>query len=286
MMVATRPDPVDALRVTFWGVRGSTSCCGPDYLEFGGHTPCVEIRLGDRLFVVDAGSGLAAFGVALGAQAPERIDILLSHLHLDHVGGLPFFKPALLPDRQVRIHCGNLGGGDARESLDRLFSPPLFPVKLDQLPAQVEHVGFEAGATLSFEDGAQVRTCPLKHPSGATGYRFSHRGRSVCYVSDVEHEDPWPPPHLRDFVAGADLVIYDAMFSENEYGNCRGWGHSTWQAGVALCRAAGAKAMAVFHLHPLHADAHMRAVEEEVRREMPSAFVARQGLTLSYEPVS
>jgi phosphoribosyl 1,2-cyclic phosphodiesterase len=283
-MKATGPDLDDALRVTFWGVRGSTCCSGPEFTEFGGHTPCVEIRLGDRLFVVDAGTGLGALGAALGSTAPDEVDVLLSHLHLDHVGGLPFFKPVLLSNRHVRIHCGNLGGGDARECLDRLFSPPLFPIKLDQLPATVEHVGFVAGETLTFEDGAEVRTCPLKHPSGATGYRFTHRGRSVCYISDVEHEEPWPPPQLRDFVAGADLVIYDAMFSETEYGHCRGWGHSTWQAGVALCREAGAKAMAVFHLHPLHDDAHMRGVEAEIRREMPSAFVARQGLTMSYAP--
>lgn len=280
------PNSTDTLQITFWGVRGSVSASGPRFEEFGGHTPCVEIRCGDRLFVIDAGTGLAALGSALGHDAPVEIDLLLSHLHLDHIGGLPFFKPALLGDRTLRIHCGNLNGRSAQEPLDRLFSPPLFPIRLDQLPCRIEHVGFKAGETLHFSDGECVDTCLLQHPSGATGYKFHHGGRTVVYVSDLEHTKPWPPQTLKDFVAGADLMIYDAMFSETEYTACRGWGHSTWEAGVELCQEAGVKAMAIFHLHPAHDDAHMRRVEAEVQAVMPTAFVAREGQTFTFEPAA
>jgi phosphoribosyl 1,2-cyclic phosphodiesterase len=274
----------DALAVKFWGVRGSISAAGSRFEEFGGNTPCVEIRCGQRLFVVDAGSGLAAFGAELGTGAPQEIDILLSHLHLDHVGGLPFFKPALMSDRHLRLYCGNLRGETAEAALDRLFSPPLFPISLSQLPGQVEHIGFKAGETLHFRDGASVRTIPLNHPGGATGYRFDHRGRAVCYVSDIEHTEPWPPPELAAFIEGADLVVYDGMFSETEYLRCQGWGHSTWQKGVALCRAAGVEGLAVFHLHPAHDDAHLRLVESEIVDAMPGAFLAREGSTLTFPP--
>ena len=277
-------DEPDALTIRFWGVRGSISASGSRFEEFGGNTPCVEVRCGTRLFIIDAGSGLAALGAAMGPDAPAEIDIVLSHLHLDHVGGMPFFKPALMPDRRIRIHCGNLRGDSAEEAFARLFSPPLFPISLGQLPAAVEHHGFKSGDPLRFADGYEALTIPLNHPGGATGYRFAHRGRALCYISDIEHTDPWPPPELREFVRGADLVIFDGMFSETEYIRCQGWGHSTWQKGVDLCLAAGVEGLAIFHLHPGHDDAQLRAVEAEVKARMPSAFLAREGMTLAYAP--
>lgn len=276
------PPGEDALQVRFWGVRGSVPVSGPLYTEFGGRTPCVEIRCGSRLVIVDAGTGLAAFGDVLGDDAPAEVDILLSHLHLDHVSGLPFFKPALFGQRLVRTYCGNLAGESAREPLDRLYSPPLFPVSLAELPSRFEHFGFRAGDTLELAGGLAVKTHPLHHPGGATGFRFDHRGRSVCYISDIEHTAPWPPPDLVRFIEGTDLVIYDGMFSEAEYCTCVGWGHSTWQKGVALALAAGAKALAIFHLHPSHDDDHLRLVEAAAKAEMPGAFVARDGQALVF----
>jgi phosphoribosyl 1,2-cyclic phosphodiesterase len=276
----------DALQVRFWGVRGSTCASGPEFVGFGSHTACVEIRCGSRLFIVDAGSGIAALGLSLGPTPPAEIDILFSHLHLDHVSGLPFFKPAILgADRIIRTHCGHLDGANAAEALDRLFSPPIFPVRLDQLPARFEHHGFKAGETLIFPDGAAVETHALNHPGGATGFRFNHGGRSVCYISDIEHSNPWPDPALVDFVRNADLVIYDGMFSESEYPACRGWGHSTWQRGVELCRAAGVKALAIFHVYPGHTDTDLETAEAEMKLVMPSAFVARERQALSFAPI-
>lgn len=273
------------LTVRFWGVRGSVSVSGRRFMEFGGHTPCVEVRCGSRLFIVDAGTGLAALGEALGEAAPAEADLLLSHLHLDHIGGLPFFKPLHRRGHTLRIHCGNLGGASAEAALDRVFSPPTFPIRLGELPGQVEHVGFRAGETLAFPDGTVVETLLMPHPGGSTGYRFSHRGRSVCYISDIEHTDPWPGDEIVAFVRGADLAIYDGMFTEAEYPACRGWGHSTWEKGVALARAAGLGALAVFHLHPAHDDAALARIEADLRAAMPEAFLAREGASLAFAPV-
>ena len=271
---------VPGLRIRFWGVRGSVCASGREFVEFGGHTPCVEVRCGERLFIVDAGTGITRLGGLLGADAPRDIDILLSHLHLDHVTGLPFFKPALMPPRTIRTWCGNLGGESAKAALDRLYAPPLFPITLDQLPARFEHHGFKAGATLRFGD-ISVATHPLNHPNGATGYRFEHGGRSVCYISDIEHTQLWPPPDLVTFVRNADVVIYDGMFTEAEYPACKGWGHSTWEKGVELCRAADAKALAIVHLSPKHDDTSLRAQELAIQRSMPTAFVARESQELT-----
>ena len=254
-------------------------------MEFGGHTPSVEVRCGERLFILDAGTGIAALGANLGVHAPAEIDILLSHIHMDHVNGLPFLKPVVLnATRVIRTYCGNLGGDSAGEALDRLYSPPLFPITLNELPARFEHHGFKAGETLRFRDGSTIRTLPLNHPGGATGYRFDHRGRSFCYMTDMEHGANWPDPALVDFVRGADLMLYDGMFSDAEYSRCQGWGHSTWQKGIALCRAAGVKALGIFHLYPGHDDATLRALEAEIQAVMPTAFVARERQAFSFAP--
>ena len=281
-MLWRTPTDESALRVHFWGVRGSVSASGPRFAGFGGHTPCIEIRCGTRLIIIDAGTGLSALGTELADDAPAEIDILLSHLHLDHVGGLPFFQPALSGHRLLRTYCGNLDGESADEALNRLFSPPLFPVTLDELPCRFEHIGFRAGDTLRLADGLAVRTHPLQHPGGATGFRIEHKGRSVCYISDIEHGPSWPPSGLVEFVAGTDLLIYDGMFSEAEYCSCIGWGHSTWQKGLDLAKAATVKGLAIFHLHPAHSDEHLRAVEAAVKAEMPGAFVAREGQALTF----
>jgi phosphoribosyl 1,2-cyclic phosphodiesterase len=239
--------------------------------------------LGDRMFIVDAGSGFIKAGEALMGHVPARIDILFSHLHHDHVSGFPFFAPALAGHCGIHTHCGNLGGASAQHALDTMFAPPLFPVMLKMFPTRFEHYGFKAGETLRF-GAIEIATCPLSHPGNSTGYRFEHGGRSVCYISDVEHADPWPAPHLVRFCRGADLVIYDCMYTAAEYSCFKGWGHSTWNAGLALCQAAGAKRMAAFHHNPLHNDRALDAMQAEIEAASPGSFVAREGQTLVFSP--
>lgn len=277
MTLLNSPASDNALTLRFWGVRGSTPVCGPDYAEFGGCTPCLEVRCGQRLFLIDAGSGLFNCGQHHRTDLPKEIDLLFSHLHLDHVGGLPFFKPAVFDaERTINTYCGNLDGESAAAALERLYAPPLFPVTLDILPCRLQHHGFKAGESLTFPDGIRVDTVLLNHPQGSVGYRFDHGGKRLCVISDVEHTDPWPSPELMDFVAGADLLVYDGMFTDCEYPACRGWGHSTWQKGVELAHAAGVKALAIIHLHPAYTDAVLRAAEAEMQAEMPTAFIARE----------
>ncbi len=271
----------DALVLKFWGVRGSTPVSGPEYAEFGGSTPCMEIRCGERVFVLDAGTGIGALGRTCSADLPKHVDLLFSHLHIDHLAGLPFFKPAMFdPERSVHTYCGNLDGACATAAIDQLFSPPLFPVTLDKFPCRMTHHGFRAGETLRFEDGASVGTILLNHPQGSVGYRFEHAGKRLCIISDIEHSDPWPDPALAAFVEGSDLMVYDGMFTEGEYCRCAGWGHSTWQKGVELAKASGVKALAITHLHPGHTDAQLHVVEAELQAAMPTAFVARERQTI------
>lgn len=289
MMAAVTNTTADkGLSVRFWGVRGSHPVCGPRFAYFGGNTPCVEVCVDGQRFIVDAGAGLIELGQALcrdvgcDGSFPADVHLLLSHLHHDHISGLPFFKPALRADSVIHTWCGNLDGASAAAALGEMYRPPLFPITLEQLPATFEHHGFHAGETLRIA-GRQIRTCLLNHPSGATGYRFDHNGRAVCYISDIEHDASGPPPELKAFVAGADLVIYDSMFLEEEYCRCIGWGHSTWREGVRLCREGGARAMAMFHLHPDRDDEVHRNIERELALALPGSFVAREGLTLTFD---
>lgn len=280
-MTSTPTAPDDALTLRFWGVRGSTPVSGPEFAEFGGNTPCLEIRCGERLFVLDAGSGIGALGRNARDTLPKQIDLLFSHLHLDHTAGLPFFKPVVFDEsRTIRTYCGNLDGRCAGEAIDRLFSPPLFPVTLDRLACTLEHQGFRAGETLTFADGIKVDTILLNHPQGSVGYRFDHAGKRLCIISDIEHGSPWPDPKLAAFVEDADLLVYDGMFTEGEYPCCKGWGHSTWQKGVELAQAARAKSLAIIHLHPSHTDAQLLQVEADMQAVMPTAFVARERQTI------
>ena len=269
------------LSVRFWGTRGSMPRPGPDTLRYGGNTTCLEVRLGGRLFIIDAGSGIEAAGRALAVRDTLKVDVLFSHLHHDHVSGLPFFPPALNPNTLIRTFCGNLGGDSAEAAFGNMFAPPLFPINLGMLPSTFEHVGFRAGDVLTFEDGLSVRTCPLRHPGGATAFRFDHGGRTLCCLSDLEHVPGVPDPMLVAFCAGADLVIYDTMFVESEFQACRGWGHSTWSAGVALCREAGAKALAATHHHIRHTDVMLEAMEADLTAAFPGSFVAREGQTIT-----
>ncbi|SEE95933.1 Phosphoribosyl 1,2-cyclic phosphodiesterase [Rhizobiales bacterium GAS191] len=272
------PIAASGLAVRFFGVRGTIPVPGPGTLIYGGNTACVEVRVNGRLFIIDAGSGIIGLGDVLAGTPERSFDILLSHLHQDHIIGLPFFAPLWDPSRHIRVHAGNLGGETPEAALRKLFGPPLFPIELDhQARNNVDFVGFKAGETLSFEDGSTVRTTPLRHPGGATGYRFDYGGRALAYISDFEHAGPTPEPDIVDFVGGCDLVIYDTTFTVEDYPPCKGWGHSTIEAGLALCAAAGAGRLAAFHHNPYYDDVKLAHMEAALQKALPGSFCAREG---------
>jgi phosphoribosyl 1,2-cyclic phosphodiesterase len=275
---------LDAPAVTFWGVRGSIPVPGPETAVYGGNTTCLEVEnaAGQRL-IVDAGSGIAGLGRTRDWSGVTRIDILLTHLHHDHVLGLPFFKPMFTAGLRIHLWCGNLDGQTAEAALDTMFAPPLFPLRLSQFPAELVFHGFRAGETIAV-GGTDIRTVLLNHPSGSTGYRFDGADGSLAVITDIEHGDAAPCPNVTALCRGVDTLIYDSMLDETDYGRCRGWGHSTASAAVELARAAEARRLVGCHHAPEHTDAIMAIREARLKADWPGGLMAREGMRLVCAP--
>jgi phosphoribosyl 1,2-cyclic phosphodiesterase len=274
----------EQLTVRFWGVRGTLAIPGPGTLRYGGNTSCVEVALGRRSVIFDAGTGIKKLGdLLLGQGGPIEADILFSHCHMDHICGVPFFAPFY--DKQqrhrIRLWAGNLAPrGNIEAAVRSIVSPPLFPIEIDVFKAKPQFRDFQGGETLDLGDGIIARTGMLNHPGGAIGYRLECAGKAIAYITDTEHRPGELDATVLSLVQNADLMIYDCTYTDEEFPDYVGWGHSTWQQAVRLAAAAGAKKLAVFHHDPDHDDAFMEKVEAAAAKAHPGAFVAREGLVL------
>jgi len=270
------------ISVRFWGVRGSIACSSPDTVVYGGNTSCIEVLCDEHRVIFDAGTGIRPLGASFEAGAPVDADILLSHTHLDHVVGLPFFAPAYTQASHLRLWAGHLlpAGLDLETVLCTMMDAPLFPIPMGVMGAEKAFNNFRAGDAFDLNCGAKVRTCPLNHPNGATGYRIEYGGGAICYVTDTEHVEGTHDQKILDLIDGADIFIYDTTYTDDEFPSHRGWGHSTWQEGAALAREAGVGIYVPFHHDPSHNDEFMAGVERDAQNVFANTCVAREGLTL------
>ena len=293
------------MRIRFWGTRGSlpvaltapelrnkliralTGAVGRnlqtdeqirDYVEgldfatsgtFGGHSPCVQVDLGtDEHLVCDMGSGLRPFGhdaLKRRAGKPGTYHILVSHSHWDHIMGFPFFAPAYIPGNRVLIY----GCHDNLEmAVRRQQDPPSFPVTLDVMRGEIQFVRLVPGRTHQIA-GCKVTPKAQHHAGDSFGYRIERDGKSVVYTTDTEHkmDDFAQTEAFVDFFRGADLVIFDSMYSLADAMSVKeDWGHSSNVIGVELCQLAGARKLCLFHHEPVFDDDKLAALLEETRR--------------------
>lgn len=272
----------DHVTVRFWGVRGSIACPGPETAQFGGNTSCIEVLCGDGRIILDAGTGIRPLGNSFERGAPVDADLLLSHTHLDHIVGMPFFGPAYAEGSSLRMWAGHLQPAHTLEEiLSAIMAAPLFPVPMGVMSAAKTFNDFRAGDTFSLSCGAEVRTCPLNHPNGATGYRIEYDGHSICYITDTEHVEGSHDENILALIDGADVFIYDTTYTEAEYPAHRGWGHSTWEEGAALAEIAQVGTYVPFHHDPSHDDDTMAGIERAAQDRYKDTIVAREGLTLT-----
>jgi phosphoribosyl 1,2-cyclic phosphodiesterase len=268
--------------VRFWGVRASIACPGPSTVRYGGNTSCVEIRCGDQVLIFDAGTGIRPLGDALmAAGTGTDTDIFLSHCHIDHLTGLPFFAPLLREGHRIRIWAGNLKPAcGIEDAVRKVMSFPLFPIEIDISKSEIEFRDFRAGDTLTPRPGIVVRTAPLNHPGGATGYRVDHAGRSVAYLTDTEFGNGPIDQAVLTLARDASLVIIDSTYTDAEIPSHIGWGHSSWQQCVQLANAAGAERLCLFHHDQDHDDTIMDAIAAAAGAARPGTIVAREGLCI------
>jgi len=261
------------MHVRFWGTRGSLPIPGPDTLRFGGNTSCVEVRTDSGTHVIiDCGSGLHGLGQALVGARKSALKghILISHTHWDHIQGIPFFAPFFIPENEWDIYAPKGLGQSVQDTLAGQMQYAYFPVRLDQMGAKIRYHELVEG---DFQIGdVSIRTRYLNHTALTLGFRLEADGAALVYASDHE---PFQR-HLAsgngeilgqdrkhcEFLAGADLVIHDAQFTLHEYADKVGWGHSTVDYAVAVCRAAGAARLALTHHDPLRTD---DAIEQIVK---------------------
>lgn len=245
------------MRVNLWGTRGSIASAGPDTVRYGGDTACVEVRDADeRLLILDGGSGIRALGTACGEF--ERADVLLTHLHMDHVQGLPFFGPLLDPEAEIHLWGPVSTTKTLRERLARYLSPPLFPIRVRDL----KNVYFHDVIPGEFSLGSINITADLIcHPGSTLGYRLEEKGSVLAYMPDHEPSlgnsmfpsDPdWTSGY--EIAEGASVLIHDSQYTDEEYEARVGWGHTSFSQLAEFTRLTKAKRLVTFHHDPSHID--------------------------------
>lgn len=271
--------------VRFWGVRGSVACAGDKYARYGGNTSCVEINCGGIPFVFDAGTGIRALGEHLvtseccesDADASHIRHVFLSHVHYDHIIGLPFFWPFFKKNYHIHLWAGNLLPDLCLETiLSELMKEPFFPIPYDVFQSELTFHDFHAGESYKINDEMSIQTTSLNHPNGATGYRINYKGKSVCFVTDTEHVIGKPDQNILDLIQDADVFIYDSTYSDEQFKDRIGWGHSTWQEGCRLAKAANVKMFVPFHHDICHSDEHLDLVAAQARQVFKNTQFAKE----------
>lgn len=252
-----------------WGTRGSIPTPGPATVRYGGNTTSFEIRHAGQRLIFDAGSGVRPLGLDVVEKGPDTIHIFLTHFHWDHIQGFPFFAPLYDPEDTITVVGPKQQDTDVQNLFAGQMGPIYFPVPFSVVAAVMEFEHLNAGG---YEAGdVALEVMRVKHPSFVIGYRIKVGGQTICFIPDNEIEgegygvgDGWNQ-RIRDFVADADLLIHDAMYTEDEYRSRAGWGHSTYEQAVRLAEESGAKRLLLFHHDPTRSDDDLDSIVARLR---------------------
>ena len=278
------------MRVTIWGCRGSIPAPGPETVNYGGNTSSIEVMLDNgAVLVLDAGTGIRDLGAALQERGTRRIHLLLTHLHLDHLEGFRFFGPLFDERATIDVWGPRSPVQSLRERIRRSFSPPLFPIDLHEISARLAfHDVPKESWTL---EGATLTSALVMHPGPTLGFRIEADGATLAYIPD--HEPALTGDFAsrpRDWITGAslaedaDVLLHDAQFSEDEYAERIGWGHSSVESAVSYANAVGARRLVLFHHDPRHADRLLEQFQVEAAsltdESAEPPVLAREGMVL------
>jgi phosphoribosyl 1,2-cyclic phosphodiesterase len=266
------------LRLKFWGVRGSTPTPQIDNLSYGGNTACIEIRSpDDQVVILDAGSGLRKLGQTLLQESGNSrlsVHFLLTHFHWDHIQGIPFFAPLYRPETDATFYTGQ-ALGSIEEKLQGQMSRPYFPIAFEVLAARRQFAELD-DKPFKLAD-LVIHPFPLNHPQGAVGYRIEAGEKVIVHASDLEHGHPQLDKVLRQYAEGADVLVYDAQFTPEEYESHKGWGHSTWLEATRVAHEARVKTLILFHHDPWHDDQTVFEIVQQARLFFDNTLGATEG---------
>ncbi len=275
----------DGFEVTFWGVRGSTPTPGAATAGFGGNTSCVEVRAGGQRLILDGGTGLRELGEALRPTGPLDAHVLFSHVHWDHIQGLPFFAPAYEPSSKLVLHGGVRAGRTLEDALRGQMRDPYFPVRFDEIAASLRFHELAERERLTLDGGVVVHGLEGHHPGGVFAWRIEWKGHALVYATDTE-STPATDAVMVELARGADVFIYDAQYTPEQLagsdgrGARHGWGHSTMMDGARLSREAGVGTFVLFHHDPFQDDDAVLAKERRAQASFERSVAAREGMTL------
>jgi len=270
------------MKVAFYGTRGSIPVPDPDFVKFGGNTPCVLVTFSNgRVVIFDAGTGVRKLGDDLLAAAHKQYDnitINFSHTHWDHIQGFPFFKLANDPRRRLTLGiCGkDRDAKDLKSIIATQMQTDYFPVSLERIGAQLTFLQPDITEFKHPRRDIEIVASKHNHPGGAYGYRITEGDKILVYCTDVEHGDAIDPKVVA-LSRDADLLIHDAQYTPEELKEKKGWGHSSWEQAVEVAERARVKALALFHHDPDHSDAFLTDLEMEIQKRFPQVFLAREG---------
>jgi len=265
------------MKLEFWGVRGTMPICGSDRIKYGGNTICSAVYAEDDTpIIIDAGTGIKKLGDKLlwkKGGKPLNLSILLTHFHLDHIQGFPFFAPLYLPDATLTIYTPQTPE-ETEQYLSGLMSGRYFPVDFWGTPSKKIYHQIQGDFSLK---GVRISMCPLHHPQGSVAYRLATDKRSVVFATDTEHPAQGIDERLVKFAEGADDFIYDATYTLDEYESGRvGWGHSTWLEGTRLAEEAQVKNLYLHHFNPDHSDKQIDEIVAKAREKFPETSGAKE----------
>ena len=272
------------MRVRFWGVRGSTPTPQMENMGVGGNTSCTEIRTdSNEILIFDGGTGIRLLGKELEqafGDRPIHGHIFFSHFHLDHIQGIPFFRPLYNPNNHFTFYfAGRRDANLVVDALSGMIANPYFPVNISKLPCARKYVDLVEG-TFSVAD-TKILVLPLDHPQGCVGYRIAQDGKVISYCTDVEHGSDWSDRNMQTLAKDADMFIVDSQYTPDELLDHTGWGHSSWKQAIETGIAAGAKKIVLYHHDPYHEDTAVEEILRLAQKLHPDVIAAREGLEVT-----
>jgi len=302
-------NPLHPIKIVFWGVRGSKPSPNKQTVLYGGNTSCVEVRIDNRTVIFDGGTGLAELGHCLidnltalnadlnanskansntnsNASLKIEADIFLSHIHWDHIQGIPFFTPMYQGANHFNLYGESKNGSSLQKLIEAQMQPPHFPITMDSMSATRQYHEITTDQTLNLGDGIYISTFAVNHPNGCLAYRLQYRSSSVVYCTDTEPMTGFQAEQFLKFINNADVLIYDSHYTDDEYYGFlddspkQGWGHSTWNEAVRISSVANIRQLVLFHHKENRTDSELQLIEEQAKQHFTNTVAAREGMLI------